>query len=151
MRIFLLLILLIATAPVLAVEPNEMLHDPALESRAREIGRELRCLVCQNQSIDDSDADLAHDLRILIRERLQKGDSDAQVEQYIVARYGDYVLLKPLFKPETALLWLGPAILLLAACTGIILFYRCRTDAPPTVLSAKDRQRVEALLEDKTR
>lgn len=100
--------LLLLGAEAGAVEPDEMLKDPALEARARAISRELRCLVCQNQSIDDSNAGLAHDLRVLVRERLKAGDSDAQVMAFITARYGDFVLLRPPFKPTTYVLWLGP-------------------------------------------
>lgn len=122
--IFAALFLLFFSLPVLAIQPNEKLTDPALEARAREISQSLRCLVCQNQSIDDSDADLAHDLRVIVRQRIKAGDSDEQVRQYIVKRYGDYVLLKPPFNPETFLLWAGPAILFLTALGGVILFYR---------------------------
>lgn len=110
--------------PALAVEPDEMLADPALESRARDISRELRCVVCQNESIDESNADLARDLRLLVRDRLKKGDSNKQVLDYIVARYGDYVLLKPPFKLTTYALWFGPLIFLLLALFGAWRFYR---------------------------
>jgi len=122
---FIFLFMLALPAPAFAIQPDEVLSDPALEARARAIGQELRCLVCQNQSIDDSDAELAHDLRLVVRARLKAGDSDAQVKHYIVARYGDYVLLKPPFKPETYILWLGPLALLLAAILGVVFFY-CR-------------------------
>lgn len=101
-----------------AVQPDEMLKDPVLEARARTLGEGLRCLVCQNQSIDDSDADLAHDLRVIVRQRLQAGDSDDQVKQFLVDRYGDYILLKPPFKSATLVLWLGP-LLLLAVSFGL--------------------------------
>jgi cytochrome c-type biogenesis protein CcmH len=103
-----------------AVLPSERLGDPALEARARALGQELRCLVCQNQSIDDSSADLAHDLRVLVRERLAAGDSDRQVVAYLTSRYGDYVLLRPPVKPTTWLLWFGPPALLLAGVASII-------------------------------
>src|SRR5689334_25305690 len=96
----------------LAVTPDEMLKDPALEARARNLSEELRCMVCQNQSIDDSEAPLAHDLRVLVRQRLEAGDSDRQVLDYLVARYGDFVLLRPPFKPETLLLWGLPPLAL---------------------------------------
>lgn len=132
----------------LAVTPDEMLTDPRLENRARAIGKELRCLVCQNESIDDSNADLAHDLRVLVRQRLVAGDSDEQVKQYIVARYGTYVLLKPPFDAETYLLWFGPLILLLGAAGTAAIYLRRRTaagEAPP--LSADESQRLSALLE----
>jgi cytochrome c-type biogenesis protein CcmH len=121
---FIIFIMLIMQSAALAVRPDEILASQNLEARAREIAQSLRCLVCQNQSIDDSDADLAHDLRVIVRQRLMAGDSDDQVKQYIVSRYGDYVLLKPPFEPETYLLWLGPAILFLAAASGVVLYYR---------------------------
>src|SRR5262249_49804138 len=106
------LLMLGLSTPARAVEPSEMLKDPALEARARAISRDLRCLVCQNQSIDDSNADLAHDLRLIVRERLTAGDSDQQVKEYLVARYGDYVLLEPPLKAKTLVLWFAPALLL---------------------------------------
>jgi len=135
--------------PALALRPDEILANPVLEARARTIGRELRCLVCQNESIDDSDADLAHDLRLLVRQRLVAGDSDEQVKQYLVARYGTYVLLKPPFNPETAMLWLGPLALLGAAGTTAVVFYR-RYIAPAgnESLSAEEHRRVAALMGD---
>jgi cytochrome c-type biogenesis protein CcmH len=133
----------------LAIEPGEMLKDQRLEERARTIDRELRCLVCQNENIDDSNADLAHDLRLLVRKRIIAGDSDEQVKQYIVARYGNYVLLKPPFDAETYLLWFGPALLLLSAAGIAVYFYR-RSPAfaaePP--LTAEEARRVAALIGD---
>jgi cytochrome c-type biogenesis protein CcmH len=132
-----------------AVEPGEMLSDPALEARAREIGRDIRCLVCQNQSIDDSQAELAHDLRVLIRERLLAGDSDAQVRDFLVARYGDFVLLDPPLKPKTYLLWFGPATILLIALLSIAIYFRRRrNEAAPAALSAEEAARLQALLAD---
>jgi cytochrome c-type biogenesis protein CcmH len=128
-----------------AVQPDEMLKDPVLEARARVISKELRCLVCQNQSIDDSDADLAHDLRMLVRERLKAGDSNDAVIQYIVQRYGDYVLLKPPVNSETAALWLGPGFFLIIALISAAVFFR-RRDLPAATLSDQDHQRVEAIL-----
>ena len=129
-----------------AVEPSEMLKDPALEARARSISRELRCLVCQNQSIDDSNADLAHDLRMIVRERLAAGDSDAQVKAYLVARYGDFVLLDPPFETKTLMLWLGPAILLLLGAGGVYALLRRRPAAAPEApLSEAERQRLAEL------
>lgn len=124
MRRFLtLLLLLVAFAtPAAAVQPDEMLADPALEGRARALSADLRCLVCQNQSIDDSNAPLARDLRILLRERLKAGDSDDQAVNFIVARYGEFVLLRPRFMPATWGLWLGPFVILLLA--GVYLFLR---------------------------
>ncbi|MGE5272089.1 MAG: cytochrome c-type biogenesis protein CcmH, partial [Thiohalocapsa sp.] len=104
--------IVLSTHPAHAVRPDEMLADPRLEARAREIGQELRCLVCRNQSIDDSDADLAHDLRVLVRQRLTQGDSNQEVIAYIRSRYGDFVLLRPPFNTATLLLWGGPALVL---------------------------------------
>ena len=116
--------LLLSTAPAWAVNPDEMLADKLLEKRAREISKGLRCLVCQNQSIDDSDADLAKDLRIIVRERLLVGDSDTAVVNYVVARYGDFVLLKPPFKGATLVLWLGPAVIAGLGLWAMIVFLR---------------------------
>jgi cytochrome c-type biogenesis protein CcmH len=113
------LFLMAATAPALAVEPDEILKDPALEARARTLSAGLRCLVCQNQSIDDSGAPLARDLRLLIRERLTAGDSDDQVTRFIVGRYGEFVLLKPRLETDTIVLWAGPFTLLLLAALFI--------------------------------
>ena len=115
----------------LAVAPDEVLSDAALEARARALSKELRCMVCQNQSIDDSDAPLARDLRILVRERLQAGESDQQVIDFLVARYGEFVLLRPRFSWHTALLWLGPAAMLLIGACGVLVLarrYRARAD-----------------------
>lgn len=139
----------LATATALAVEPSERLADPALEARARAIGGELRCLVCQNQSIDDSNADLAHDLRVLIRERLTAGDTDAQVIQFMVRRYGDFILLKPPVKPDTYLLWFGPfAVLALGAIGATLYLHRSRRTArqAPAPLSADERRKLDKLL-----
>src|SRR6266850_6697637 len=110
----------------LAVQPDEILTDPALEGRARTLSKELRCMVCQNQSIDDSDAPLARDLRLLVRERLNQGDSDRQVLEFLVARYGDFVLLKPPFNWHTALLWLGPPAALVGGALVLLLVNRRR-------------------------
>src|SRR5438445_3247097 len=112
--------LLTTPRPALAVQPEELLTDPALEGRARTLSKELRCMVCQNQSIDDSDAPLARDLRVLVRERLQAGDSDRQVIDFLVARYGEFVLLRPRLSAHTALLWLGPAAIVLIGACGLI-------------------------------
>jgi cytochrome c-type biogenesis protein CcmH len=143
------LMLLTLAAPAYAVRPDEMLSDPGLEARARDIGKELRCLVCRNQSIDDSDADLAHDIRVLVRQRLTAGDSDAQVIAYIRSRYGDYVLLKPPFQLDTWLLWGGPAVILLFGIGGIGRYLRRqsrRTAAPP--LSGDEQQRLAQMLDE---
>jgi cytochrome c-type biogenesis protein CcmH len=119
---------LVALSPAIAVGPDEVLSDAALEARARALSKELRCMVCQNQSIDDSDAPLAHDLRVLVRERLQAGESDQQVIDFLVARYGEFVLLRPRFSWHTALLWLAPAaMLLIGGCALLVLARRYRT------------------------
>ena len=132
----------------LAVEPSERLPDPALEARARTLSQQLRCLVCQNQSIDDSNADLAHDLRMLLRKRLTAGDTDRQVLDFIVARYGMFVLLDPPFAPATYFLWLGPPLLVVGA--GVLLVFRARrwrlADEPPG-LSTEERARAALLLD----
>lgn len=133
-----------------AVEPSERLTDPALEARARVISEELRCLVCQNESIDESNAPLAHDLRLLVRKRLVAGDTDQQVLNYIVARYGVFVLLDPPFEPVTWLLWLGPPILVVGA--GALLLIRAagrRTEPATAPLSAEESARAAALLGDR--
>ncbi len=141
-------------APALAVTPQEVLPDKELEKRARDISAELRCLVCQNQSIDDSDAPLAHDLRVLVRERLTAGDTNDQVREFVVARYGEFVLLKPPFSAETLLLWFMPVLALAAA--GFILWNSFRASREQTetaartvqanALTADERAALEALL-----
>ena len=150
-----LVILLVLATPALAVNPDEMLKDPAQEHRARELGRDLRCLVCQNQSIDDSDADLAKDLRVIVRERISAGDSDDMVRKFVVDRYGDYVLLKPPFKGTTMVLWLGPFALFVGALAVIVGFYRRRRTAdaapPPPPLSAEEQRRLTTLLKESDR
>jgi len=131
-----------------AVRPDEMLADPRLEARAREVGRDLRCLVCRNQSIDDSDADLAHDLRVLVRERIQAGDSNDQVVGFVRARYGDFVLLRPPFEIGTALLWGGPLLVLLLGGIAIRRFYHGHVGVqPPPPLNPEERQRLAAMLD----
>src|SRR5688572_32380925 len=126
LRWLLLALACFASAPALAVQPDEILSDQALETRARTLSRELRCMVCQNQSIDDSDAPLARDLRLLVRERLKAGDSDGQVLDFLTARYGQFVLLKPRFGWDTALLWLAPAAVLLLGCAALVSLLRRR-------------------------
>ena len=145
-----LLAAVLLSLPALAVEPSEMLKDPVLEARARTIGRALRCVVCQNQSIDDSAAEVAHDMRRAVRERLTAGDSDAQVMAFMVARYGDYVLLKPPFKSDTWLLWLGGPLVLLLAGGALVIAARRRRPvaATPVPLSDAERARVESLLRE---
>lgn len=149
-RLLLLLLALSLPWTAVAVQPDEVMSDRALEERARVIGKSLRCLVCQNQSIDDSDADLARDLRLIVRERLQAGDSDVQVIAYVTARYGDFVLLKPPFKPATWLLWLGPAGVLLLAAGAVVVSARRRgaRAIPEAPLSDEERRRLAALLKD---
>lgn len=145
--LFALALAALAAAPARAVQPDEMLPDPALEARARNLSRELRCMVCQNQSIDDSDAPLARDLRILVRDRLKTGDDDKQVLDFLTARYGDFVLLKPRFTWETAALWGTPAVLLLFGGLGLFIFLRRR--APATAaggLTPAEQSRVEDIL-----
>jgi cytochrome c-type biogenesis protein CcmH len=131
-----------------AVEPDEVLADPALEARARALSEELRCMVCQNQSIDDSNAPLARDLRILLRERIAAGDSDGEVVDFLVARYGEFILLKPRFSGQTALLWIAaPATLIVGGIVAVFLFRRRRpaTDAKP--LDEAEKRRLAAILE----
>ena len=141
------LLLLGAQGAALAVDPQERLQDPALEARARDISAGLRCLVCQNQSIDDSDAPLARDLRLIVRQRLQKGDSDSEVVDYIAARYGDFALLRPRFRANTLLLWLTPLLLLAG---GIALAARIVKRQPEvkaqTPLTQDEEKELAALL-----
>ena len=136
--------------PAFAVQPDEILADQGLESRARDLSRELRCMVCQNQSIDDSDAPLARDLRLLVRERLKAGDSDSQVLDFLTARYGQFVLLKPRFAWDTAVLWLAPLAVLLLGGLGLLslLRRRNRTQIPAgeQPLTEAERARLSALL-----
>ena len=139
--------ILFAAAPVLAVQPDEILSNPALEARARALSKELRCMVCQNQSIDDSDAPLAHDLRVLVRERLQAGDTDQQVIDFLTARYGEFVLLRPPFSLHTALLWLTPISILVIGACGLAFASRRRRPADPE-LTATERARVSQLVAD---
>jgi cytochrome c-type biogenesis protein CcmH len=150
-RFLTLLVVLAGLAlPALAVEPNERLADPALEARAREISQGLRCLVCRNETIDESDADLAHDLRVLLRQRLLAGDSDAQAVQFIVARYGQFVLLDPPVRPATYILWYGPFALLLIGAAGAVVFiiHRRTGAAPAPELTADERRQLERALKE---
>ncbi|HEY7748243.1 MAG TPA: cytochrome c-type biogenesis protein [Aestuariivirgaceae bacterium] len=137
-------LLLLWLTPALAVEPDEILSDPGLESRARSLSAGLRCLVCQNQSIDESDAPLARDLRLLIRERLKAGDSDEKVKSYLVSRYGDFVLLKPPLNLKTLLLWVSPFLLLLAG-TVFIIWRRPSKPPPLRALTKEEEQRLRDL------
>jgi cytochrome c-type biogenesis protein CcmH len=143
------LLALLLASPAFAVEPSEMLKDPALEARARDIGRNLRCVVCQNQAIDDSNAEVAHAMRRAVRERLAAGDSDRAVFDYMVARYGDYVLLNPPFRAGTLLLWLGGPLVLLVAGGTLLLAARRKRSAPaaePAPLTDEERAKVDSLL-----
>jgi cytochrome c-type biogenesis protein CcmH len=141
---------LLAAVPAHAVEPDEVLQDPALEARAREISEGLRCLVCQNQSIDDSGAPLAKDLRLLVRERLKAGDSNQQIVDFIVARYGEFVLLKPRFEMHTLVLWLAtPAAFLAALLIVALAFRRRRAEAQnPVPLSVAEKRRLKRILRE---
>src|SRR6266446_5497967 len=148
---FTLLTTTLLTTPraALAVQPDEILTDPALEGRARALSRELRCMVCQNQSIDDSDAPLARDLRVLVRERLTSGDSDSQVIDFLVARYGEFVLLKPRFAWHNALLWLTPAAALVAGAIAMFAAIRRRRAVPLAAapLSADEERRLAEVID----
>ncbi|HUB43543.1 MAG TPA: cytochrome c-type biogenesis protein [Acetobacteraceae bacterium] len=152
--LFAVLVLLFATH-ALAVEPAERLADPKLEARAETIGETLRCLVCQNESIEESNAGLAHDIRVLLRQLLLQGDTDAQARQAIVARYGEFVLLKPPVQPATYVLWYGPVALLLIGFAGIVLWLRFRArDAAaqtPAPLSPQEESRLDTLLREADR
>jgi cytochrome c-type biogenesis protein CcmH len=143
------LALMMASLPCHAVQPDEIMSDPARESRARDLSRELRCMVCQNQSIDDSEAPLARDLRLLVRERIAAGDSDAQVLDFLVARYGEFVLLKPRLEPRTLLLWLLPPLAL--AGGGFVLWMQSRRRSRSAAgdlysLTAEEEARLERLM-----
>jgi cytochrome c-type biogenesis protein CcmH len=141
---------LLAACPAHAVEPDEVLQDPALEARARTISEGLRCLVCQNQSIDDSEAPLAKDLRLLVRERLKAGDSNEQIVDFVVERYGEFVLLKPRFETHTLVLWLAtPAVFLVALLIIALAYRRRRAEATnPLPLSVAERRKLKRLIGD---
>ena len=150
---FIVVMLALVASPRLeAVQPDEILSDPALEGRARVLSKELRCMVCQNQSIDDSDAPLARDLRVLVRERLQAGDSDRQVIDFLVARYGEFVLLKPRFERQNMLLWLLAPLLLIGGGLALWLQIRRRSrngaDVPAPPLTPEEEARLAALMSD---
>jgi cytochrome c-type biogenesis protein CcmH len=151
------LLTFVAAPCAMAVEPDEVLSDATLEARARALSKELRCMVCQNQSIDDSEAPLARDLRILVRERLQAGDSDGQVIDFLVARYGEFVLLRPRFSWHTAVLWLGPAaMLLIGGCAVLVLARRYRVNSAAVAeaqqgLTAAEAARLSDVLRDAER
>jgi cytochrome c-type biogenesis protein CcmH len=139
-----------ASTSVLAVQPDEIMSDAVKEARARDLSRELRCMVCQNQSIDDSEAPLARDLRLLVRERIAAGDSDAQVIDFLVARYGEFVLLKPRFEQQTLLLWLLPPLVLGGGGLALWMYARRRSkgdpNAVPAALTADEQTRLAALM-----
>lgn len=151
--------LLLAAATVLAmaqaapaVQPDEILDDPALEERAREISKELRCVVCQNEPIDSSNAGVARDLRLLVRERLVEGDTDEEVIDFVVARYGDYVLFRPPFKPSTYALWIGPFVIMALGGIGVAVMLARRPrkiDAGAVALTAEEEAALDAMLGDK--
>jgi cytochrome c-type biogenesis protein CcmH len=153
MRAATLGLLILLSMRAFAVEPGERLADPALEARARSISATLRCLVCQNESIDDSNADLAHDIRVLVRQRLVAGDTDAQVRQAIVDRYGQFVLLNPPVQPATYLLWFGPVAMLLVGFVGVAIWLRRRPvsaiDTAP--LDEDEQRRLDTLLREADR
>ena len=146
----LLFVLALVAAPAAhAVQPDEVMTDPAKEARARNLSRELRCMVCQNQSIDDSEAPLARDLRLLVRERIASGDSDKQVIDFLVARYGEFVLLKPRFERQTLLLWLLPPFVLIGGGLALWTYARRRPQrelAEPTALTPEEEARLAALM-----
>lgn len=150
LRTLLVGLMLLAMPSVMAVGPDEILPDAALEQRARDISAGLRCLVCQNQSIDDSDADLARDLRILVRERLVAGDSNAEVEQYVVDRYGEYVLLNPRLGAHTILLWAAAPALLLLGLVTLWIARRRPAVSTPGGLSAEEEAALRALRDDRS-
>jgi len=149
MRKFIVIVFLLMSASLAhAVTPDEMLQDPTLEARARTLSQELRCMVCQNQSIDDSEAPLAHDLRVLVRERLKAGDTNRQVLDYLVTRYGEFVLLKPRFEMRTVLLWGLPPLALILGTVALILALRRRNAEmiPAQPLSTAEREKLTALI-----
>jgi cytochrome c-type biogenesis protein CcmH len=151
LSVALLIAMSLASPAAVAVQPEEVLSDSALEARARALSKQLRCMVCQNQSIDDSDAPLARDLRILVRERLQAGDSDREVTDFLVARYGEFVLLNPRFSGHTALLWLGPAAILLIGGFGLFVLARRtgagRESAEQAKLTPAEQARLSEILD----
>ena len=140
----------VASGSALAVQPNEMLKDQRLEERARELSRELRCMVCQNQSIDESEAPLARDLRLLVRERITKGDTDQQVLDFLVVRYGEFVLLKPPLESRTIILWALPPVALLAGAVGLFFAVRRRrtVQLEPATLSNEEQRKLSTLVDE---
>ncbi|MFK4767990.1 MULTISPECIES: cytochrome c-type biogenesis protein [Rhizobiaceae] len=146
-KLLIALFLLLTPIQAFAVNPDEVLKDPALEQRARQISAQLRCMVCQNQSIDDSNAELAKDLRVLVRQRLTDGDTDKQVVDYVVSRYGEFVLLNPRLSSKTIILWSMPIGLLIAGIFALVIFVRSRPARRPSeVLSAEEKAKIDELL-----
>nr|WP_249116722.1 cytochrome c-type biogenesis protein [Ciceribacter sp. L1K23] len=141
-------LLSLSALPALAVNPDEILADPVLEQRARDLSAQLRCMVCQNQSIDDSNAELARDLRVLVRERIVAGDSDEDVIDYVVSRYGEFVLLNPRVSAKTYLLWGTPAVLFVLGAIAVFVYTRRRPEPGSARLTAEEEARLEALLKD---
>lgn len=151
-RPLLLALLLVFAGPALAVDPDEILDDPVLEQRARDLSKQLRCVVCQNESIDTSNAEIAKTMRLVVRERLLAGDSDDDIMAYMVSRYGEYVLMEPKLRPGTYLLWFGPAILLAIGGLGVFFYLRRRPSsavggAPD--LTPEERARLDALMKER--
>jgi len=140
--------LLSITTSLVAVEPDEILSDPALEARARTLSKTLRCMVCQNQSIDDSEAPLARDLRVIVRERIKAGDSDGQVREFLVARYGEFVLLEPRFNARTVLLWAVPGLVLLIGAATMMFMRSRRPKRQSVALSREEEQKLAKLMQD---
>jgi cytochrome c-type biogenesis protein CcmH len=141
----------LAAAAAGAVQPDEVTKDPALEARARALSAELRCMVCQNQSIDDSDAPLARDIRLLIRERIAEGETNRAVRAYLVSRYGDFILLKPPFKPETLLLWLCAPLTLMLGALAIVLARRRAPKTTPALTDEEQKRLAEIASDDAKR
>lgn len=150
LRALLLAIATLVAMPAFAVTPDEMLADPALEARARQLSTELRCLVCQNQNIDDSDSQFAHDIRVVLRERLTAGDTDGEVIDFLVARYGEFILLKPQFNATTAILWIAPPLLLIGGIVLAVAVVRRRSlrQGEPAALSADEQRRLDKVLRE---
>ena len=146
--LMLLAALVLFTPEVRAVQPDEVLEDPTLEARAREISKELRCLVCRNESIDDSNAGLARDLRILVRERLVAGDTDAQVKTYLVDRYGEFVLLKPVFSMANAMLWFAGPLIFVLGLIASVAYVRSRRPAAAEALSPEEQAKLDEILKN---
>ncbi|WP_417819299.1 cytochrome c-type biogenesis protein CcmH [Terasakiella sp.] len=146
--------LFVWTVQVSAVEPDEIMQDPALEARAREVSQDLRCVVCQNQSIDDSNSGIAKKMRILVRDRIAHGDSNQEVKDYLVSRYGDFVLLKPPMNAKTMVLWFGPALMIVIGLVGIVFYYRRRSAQAAqgkgiaVPLTAQEQARLDALMKE---